>query len=1357
MQLSRNRGGGTRVVFSTRSRFLAASFVFTMILSGTMAFAHPGAGVEVIRSDESGITLEVGIDSFAVKPVSYGTRSFHSIEIPGFSMTEEEGLPQLPFITTLVALPFGTSARLSIVLNETAVRPGIIPLPAPRAFIAQGEFPTPVQEFAINESFYAGTVLFPSEPARLGNPSTLRHQKVVTLYLFPFVYDPASRELIYSKKLVVRLDFAKAAEPERFNLESAPAFEQNAEEFYQGLLINYEEAKSWRMKPRAESKEIGYPVAQAVSEYKIAIDSTGFYKVSYSDITGLTGTFPIEEVRLFEKFYQEGDPSPFKQVDVPIQVVDQNSNGYFDGPDYFVFYGLSLRDRIPNEPMELRYSYDNVYWLTVGGTAGLPMSVRSSWRVASGPQEAQSFLQVDRYEEDHVLMFIPPREDMDYYFWTDWDVYDLRLPFLVFAPDTTLPWRFRARYQGFLETVHYVTAIIENSRGQVDTLFYRSQFGPSFPDETTLDTGFTVSDSLLASGTNIFRYIGERPQGGNVYPGSGAYLDWFEISYQKKYLANGGKLAFNSGALSGEVEIGISSFPSRDIFLYDVTDSLNPVRLSIEDSQVTPEGGAYRLVFRDSVAATPRRYVAATATAIRPIPSILLDAPSSLATSGISKDYFVVAYDEFAPLVAPLVSHREAQGHRVELARLSDVFDEFNGGRRSPRAIRRYMKYAYNTWGTPLFLLLVGDASEDYKGRAARSDPDFMPTYLMLGPIPGPAGKELVGNDQWYVTALDGVEDDYPDMYVGRLPVGSVEELSALVRKIIAYETFSTDQAFRGRGLFIADDAYSSTDLVNDSFKLSERVFETISTEAKRVVDESPAAPGFVADTFFLGTYLDSVPSYPKPSSVPLSSMIDFTRANVTPKLLAELSAGNLFVNYQGHGNQMQITHEQLFYSWLYTDDVASVNNYEKPSFFAAFTCHFGDFDRETEKVNGDCLAEKLLLLPSRGAIATFSSDAYENLPIGTWGDMNLPLFDSFFGSPPTADLRGKRGARWILGEIVTAAKIKFLSGDYLNKHSVETYALLGDPGLRMDALPPQFTVRVNDSLFVEGSNVYVSSPDDSVRISAYISDEVAVDENSIWVEESGEDGRTIPRSEYTVGALADTTLGASRKFYLYFPTVLRAASYDIVLHARDVNDRETVFRLKVELKVSFSSNGRTIHQGDFVPPTLTVDAVVSSPIVLSQDEIKFFVDNSTVTTSEEQIDPFGRIWRVEAGVSLTDGEHTLAVKLGGIGRSVTVNVSSEFSLRDVFCYPSPFEGVTSFNYKLTGAPERVVIEVFTVSGRKILELPANPRIGENSITWDGRDAEGQRVANGLYLYRITATDVGGKKDSFLGKVVKAE
>jgi flagellar hook assembly protein FlgD len=112
---------------------------------------------------------------------------------------------------------------------------------------------------------------------------------------------------------------------------------------------------------------------------------------------------------------------------------------------------------------------------------------------------------------------------------------------------------------------------------------------------------------------------------------------------------------------------------------------------------------------------------------------------------------------------------------------------------------------------------------------------------------------------------------------------------------------------------------------------------------------------------------------------------------------------------------------------------------------------------------------------------------------------------------------------------------------------------------------------------------------------------------------------------------------------------------------------------------------------------------------------------------------------------------------VGDVERPVTVAVTSGFALNRLFVYPSPFETVTSFNYELTGSPARVIIEIYTISGRKLVEIAGSTAVGENSVVWEGLDAEGDRVANGLYVYRITATDTDGRKITRLDKIVKVE
>jgi hypothetical protein len=68
---------------------------------------------------------------------------------------------------------------------------------------------------------------------------------------------------------------------------------------------------------------------------------------------------------------------------------------------------------------------------------------------------------------------------------------------------------------------------------------------------------------------------------------------------------------------------------------------------------------------------------------------------------------------------------------------------------------------------------------------------------------------------------------------------------------------------------------------------------------------------------------------------------------------------------------------------------------------------------------------------------------------------------------------------------------------------------------------------------------------------------------------------------------------------------------------------------------------------------------------------------------------------------------------------------------------PNPFVGGTSIAFALPDLA-RVEVEIITVEGRKVTTLvDAVLAPGPHSVEWDGCDAEGRKVAGGLYLYRV--------------------
>lgn len=86
-----------------------------------------------------------------------------------------------------------------------------------------------------------------------------------------------------------------------------------------------------------------------------------------------------------------------------------------------------------------------------------------------------------------------------------------------------------------------------------------------------------------------------------------------------------------------------------------------------------------------------------------------------------------------------------------------------------------------------------------------------------------------------------------------------------------------------------------------------------------------------------------------------------------------------------------------------------------------------------------------------------------------------------------------------------------------------------------------------------------------------------------------------------------------------------------------------------------------------------------------------------------------------------------------------SVFVSNQLLIKDLYNYPNPMKNQTGFVFNLGGnnPPSSCRIKIYTVSGRlvKLINSPAN--IGFNQINWDGRDNEGDNMANGVYFYKM--------------------
>ena len=105
--------------------------------------------------------------------------------------------------------------------------------------------------------------------------------------------------------------------------------------------------------------------------------------------------------------------------------------------------------------------------------------------------------------------------------------------------------------------------------------------------------------------------------------------------------------------------------------------------------------------------------------------------------------------------------------------------------------------------------------------------------------------------------------------------------------------------------------------------------------------------------------------------------------------------------------------------------------------------------------------------------------------------------------------------------------------------------------------------------------------------------------------------------------------------------------------------------------------------------------------------------------------------------------------------KQVTFRVHDDLQLLSFLNYPNPFPRKTTITCELTAPADALDVKIYTLSGRLIRELsmPATP--GFLMVEWDGRDADGVEVANGVYYAKLKIERDGEKDITEILKMMK--
>lgn len=938
-------------------------------------------GVQLLQSDASGILLEVQTPEYSLVQEERPTGICQRIEVAGYGQSGTNGAPLLPMAVRLVGLPPAVPLTYTITPLETAELPEAIRLCAGATAVAEtaadGSLRYVEQLTTPAPQIYEQTALYPAALVDGRDLGLLRSQRLAQLTFYPLQVNPMTGRLLHHRRFQVYLPFADGVDGQGGYVAEDARFEATLA----ATLLNYTSAQAWRTQPVAGTALTAIPWRPPANAYRITLQAAGIYQLTYADLQA--AGFPVDTVApdRLQIFYNGAE--------IAIRVLDKDEDGKFEPNDLVLFYGEAVQER---------YTHTNVYWLTYGPQPG--KRITASVRAASPPSQAsitEYQATVLRNRNVQYVSSLPMESGYDHWYESlltatsgakATDYRDFVLEADALAESEATAW-LDVTLAGNTKGTHHVRIYLNSQR--VDEVKWSGRTVQRVP--------INFPQRLLGPATNMVRIELLNDTPGQVV--DTVYVDSIRLRYQRKLQAQADQLFFGSPA-AGAWLFTVAGFSGVEVEAYDVTDPA-AVRL------ISSSTALGNLVFADSQNSA-RSYLA-THIAQRRKPLTIVKADSSdLVTPTSGADYIMIAHRDFLTATAPLAAYRRSQGHEVRLIDVQQIYDQFNYGRMSAQAIHSFLTHVYTTWPAPKvrFVLLVGDGNFDPRGYLSTTGPTFIPPYLeMVDPVIG----ETASDNRYAMVTGD---DLLTDVLIGRFPVQSAADVTAMVEKTIGYEQTgpSTSAAWKSNLIFITDNLeggggpfYDLSDLVADG------VVHTASG-ATMLVPEA-----FQKFKFYLGNQCTN----------------ENPAVNCRQRIVDQMNQGALFVSYIGHGAKEYWAEEQL----LNKSALQQLTNGDRLPIMLPMTCLEGYFHEAA--ATSASFGETIVRMAEHGAVASWSPTG---LGLATGHDfLERGFFEAYFQNEIQE-----------LGAAVLYGQLYLLEQASLNKYAdlLDTYVLLGDPALRI-------------------------------------------------------------------------------------------------------------------------------------------------------------------------------------------------------------------------------------------------------------------------------------------------------------------
>jgi len=798
-----------------------------------------------------------------------------------------------------------------------------------------------------------------------------------------------------------------------------------------------------------------------------------------------------------------------------------------------------------------------------------------------------------------------------------------------------------------------------------------------------------------------------------------------------------------------------------DTRIWDITDSYNPISQIFDRLSTAGEFGFNSSTLREFIAFHEKETQAPIFDGKVP--------NQNLRGNGVS-NLVIVTHPSLLNAAMRLANFRTAHDKlSVKVVTTEEVYNEFSSGRQDVTAIRDYMKFLYDQRKDEKglkYLLLFGKGSNDYKDITA-NNANIVPIYESrnsLHPI------FSYSSDDYY-SFLDDHEgiweetrngDHLMDIGVGRIPAVNGTEASGVVDKLIHYGTSTRSVGpWRSKLVFVADDGDFN-------------IHQNAADELASVVDTSYASFNNRK------IYMDAFPQVSTPNGE--------EAPEVKKAIVDAINEGALVINFTGHGGETGWAQEDIFD----LNTIQNLDNSDKMPLIITATCEFGRHDDPNRRSG----AELLVVNPKGGAVAliTTARPVFSN----TNEKLNEALIETLFAF--------EDGERLRLGDIFRNTKN---NGRSLQGPVNRNFSLLGDPSMRL-SYPSQHVAitQLNGKSLMDNADTLKAL--ELVDLKGEVRNfrgerllnfggkiDISVFDKASIIETLGNENpkttfkqrdnvlfrgqASVEQGEFELRFKVPKNINFildNGKISFYASDSLMDASgaeIDILVGASNptppIDNSPPVISLFMD-DMSFKPGERTTPNPLLIANIRDENGINISntgfghEIIAALDDEREFILNDLFVA---ELDNFQSGWIFFPLEGLDKGKHQIRLRASDTHNNSSeetleffVSEDAKIILKDVINYPNPFSERTQFRFthNRQGEDINVDIEIFSVKGEFITNLSENFTDSESTIDrieWDGRNNKGEKVDDGIYIYKINVQSLtdASKNQTFSRLIIR--